>query len=66
MAGLVGCVFYLISECTCFWPQTDRVYLFLAANIKCQAKVMIVSGVVRHAFDAFRNSHSKTTNNTTK
>ena len=31
MAGLVACVFYLILECTCFWPQTDKVYLFLAA-----------------------------------
>ena len=31
IAGLVGCVFYLILSCTCFWPQTDKVYLFLAA-----------------------------------
>ena len=30
MAGLVGCVFNLILECTCFWLQTDKVYLLLA------------------------------------
>ena len=28
MAGLVGCVLYLISEYTCFWPQTDRYTFF--------------------------------------
>ena len=33
MAGLVGCAFYLILECTRFWPQTDQVYLFLAAAL---------------------------------
>ena len=33
MAGLVGCAFDLIAECTCFWPQTDQVYLFLAAAL---------------------------------
>ena len=27
----VGCVFDLILVCTCFWPQTDQVYLFVAA-----------------------------------
>ena len=32
MAGLVGCAFDLILECTCFWPQTDQVYLILAAS----------------------------------
>ena len=26
---LVGCVFYLVLECTCFWEKPDRVYLFL-------------------------------------
>ena len=31
MTGLVGYAFGFISECTCFWPQTDQVYLFLAA-----------------------------------
>ena len=33
MAGLVEWAFDLILECTCFWPQTDQVYLFLAAAI---------------------------------
>ena len=33
MAGLVGCVFYLIVECTCFGLQTDQVDLFLAAAL---------------------------------
>ena len=33
MAGLVGCAFDLILECTCFWPQTDHVYLFLATAL---------------------------------
>ena len=32
-AGLVGCVFCLILLCTCSWPQTDKVYLFLAAAL---------------------------------
>ena len=32
MAGLVRCVFYLIILLrTSFWPQMDKVYLFLAA-----------------------------------
>ena len=31
IAGLVGCAFGLILECTCFWPRTDQVYLFLAS-----------------------------------
>ena len=30
IAGPVGCAFDLILDCTCFWPQTDQVYLFLA------------------------------------
>ena len=34
MAGFVGCVLNLILECTFFWPQTDKVYLFLAASQK--------------------------------
>ena len=29
----VGCVFDLILVCTCFWPQTDQEYLFLAAAL---------------------------------
>ena len=33
MAGLVGCVVYLIVVFTCFWPLTDKVYLFLAAAL---------------------------------
>ena len=33
MAGLVGCVFKLIVECTCFWPRKNHVYLFLAAAL---------------------------------
>ena len=33
MSGLVGYVFYFILEYTCFWPQTDRVYLFLATAL---------------------------------
>ena len=33
MAGLVGYVFDLILEYTCFWPQTDQVYLFLDAAL---------------------------------
>ena len=33
MAGLVGCAFDLILECTRLWPQTDQVYLFLADAI---------------------------------
>ena len=33
MTGLVGCVFYLILICTCFWPKTDEIYLFLAAAL---------------------------------
>ena len=32
MTGLVGYVFDLIFCCTCFWPRTDQVYLFLAAS----------------------------------
>ena len=32
-AGFVGCAFDLIVECTCFWSQTDQVYLFLAAAL---------------------------------
>ena len=28
MAGLVGCAFDLILECTCFWLQTAQVYPF--------------------------------------
>ena len=39
MAGLVGYVFDLISEFTSFWPQTDRVYLFLAAALFFPAEV---------------------------
>ena len=31
MAGPAGCAYDLIFECTSFWPQTDQVYLFLAA-----------------------------------
>ena len=33
MAGLVGCGFYLILVYTCSWPQTDKVYLFLAVAL---------------------------------
>ena len=33
MAGQVGCVFDLILVCTCFWPLTDYVYLFLAVAL---------------------------------
>ena len=33
MAGLVGCGFDLILECTCFRPQTDQVHPFLAAAL---------------------------------
>ena len=33
MPGLVGRAFDLILECTCFWPGTDQVYLFLAAAL---------------------------------
>ena len=32
-AGLVGCAFYLILVCTCLWPQTDELYLFLATAL---------------------------------
>ena len=31
VAGLVGSVFYLFVVYACFWPKTDKVYLFLAA-----------------------------------
>ena len=34
MAGLAGYNLDLISERTCFWPQTDQVHLFLAAAQK--------------------------------
>ena len=30
---LTTVIFYLILVCTCFWPQTDQVYLFLAAAL---------------------------------
>ena len=33
-AGLAGYNFDLISERTCFWPQTDQVHLFLASAQK--------------------------------
>ena len=33
MAGLVECVYYFILVCACFWPQTEQVYLFLAAAL---------------------------------
>ena len=33
MAGLVGCFFYFILACTCFWPQINKVCLFLAAAL---------------------------------
>ena len=41
MEGLVGCVFYLILVCICFWPQTDKVYLYLATALiqNCETKV---------------------------
>ena len=38
MAGLVRCAFHLIVQCTCFWPQTDQVYLFWDAAHKKRAK----------------------------
>ena len=34
MAGFVVCVFDLILEFACVWPQTDKVYLSLAAAQK--------------------------------
>ena len=34
MPGLVGHVFYCSLVCTCFWPQTDKAYLSLAAAQK--------------------------------
>ena len=30
IAGLLACDLYLDLECTCFWHQSDQVYLFLA------------------------------------
>ena len=33
MAGLAVCVFLLDFSITCFWPQTDKVHLFLAAAL---------------------------------
>ena len=31
--------FYFILACTCFWPQTDKVYLFLAVAPKNNLKL---------------------------
>ena len=45
MAGLVGYVFDLISEFTSFLPQTDRVYLFLAAALFFLQKYLVVAVV---------------------
>ena len=44
MAGLVGCVFYLILVYTCFLPQTDNVYLFLAAALHIILVLVRVAG----------------------
>ena len=44
MAGLVGCVYDLILVCTCFWPQTDQVYLFLAASLDINAQKLFIFG----------------------
>ena len=50
MAGLVACVFYLILECTCFWPQTDKVYLFLAANLKNNVKLKQIEEIKKRKY----------------
>ena len=44
VAGLVECVFYFILAYACFWPQTEKVYLFLASALFFVMWAMMLCG----------------------